>query len=174
LQSPFYRQQKERTPLGLRQLIINICRHLIKTFTAIFLHERACDGPIFWRTTVVLCSSKTITKEATEVAARFGRSPPDPGFGPVVELLGRHLHCSFNLLSIGKALASKGITTEQAPPPLLEIEPARAFGDEHMLEARMLREPGTGLQTVMTAQIVVMMKRSPIGLLASMSLSSSI
>lgn len=87
------------------------------------------------------------------MAACFERPPPDPGLGPVVELLGRHLHGSFNLLSIGKALASKGITAEQAPPSLLEIEPARAFGDEHMLEARMLREPGTGLQTVMAAQI---------------------
>jgi hypothetical protein len=84
----------------------------------------------------MLCSSKAITKEAAEGAARFGRPPPDPGLGPVVELLGRHPHYSFNLLSIRKAVASKGITTEQAPPPLLEIEPARAFGDEHMLELR--------------------------------------
>jgi hypothetical protein len=103
---------------------------------------------------LVLYSSKAITKEATEVAARFGRASPDPRLGPVVELLGRHLHCSFNLRCVRKALTCKRITTEEAPPPLLEIEPTCSFGDEHMLEARMFREPGTGLQTVMAAQIV--------------------
>ena len=89
-----------------------------------------------------------------EVTARFGRPSPDPGLGSVVELLGRHQHRAFNLIGIGKALARESITTEQAPPPLLEIEPTGSLGDEHMLEARMLRQPGTGLQTVMTTEIV--------------------
>jgi hypothetical protein len=74
-----------------------------------------------------------------QMASRFGRSSPDPRFGAVIELHRRHLHRSFNLISIGETLPSEGITTEEAPPAFLEIEPARPFRNEHMLEAWMLR-----------------------------------
>jgi hypothetical protein len=96
------------------------------------------------------------------VSTGLGRPSPDPGFRPLVELLGCHLPRPFNLLSSGKALACEGIATEQAPPTLLQIEPAGPFGNEDLLAARMLREPGTGLQTVMTAQIVSNKNKVPV------------
>ena len=96
------------------------------------------------------------------MATGLGRPSPDPGFRPVVELLGRHLHRLVNLIGIGKALACECIATEEPPPAFLQIEPTRAFGNEDVLEARMLREPGTSLQTVMTAEIVGNNKNVPV------------
>lgn len=61
-----------------------------------------------------------------QMAARLGRSSPDPGFGPMVELHRRHLHRSFNLISVGETLPSERIATEETPPPFLEVEPSRA------------------------------------------------
>ena len=84
------------------------------------------------------------------MAARFGRSSPDPGFGPVVELRRCHLHRSLDLISIGETLSSEGIATEETSPALLQIEPAGPFGNKDVLEARMIRQPGTGFQAVMT------------------------
>jgi hypothetical protein len=88
------------------------------------------------------------------MASCFGRSSPDPRFGSPIELRCGHLHCLFNLISISKALPSERIASEEAPPALLKIKPASPFGNEHVLDARVLRQPGAGFQTVMTAQIV--------------------
>lgn len=55
----------------------------------------------------------------------------------MVDLLGRHLHPSFNLISIGKTLASKRIAAEEPPPALLEIEPAGTFRNKDVLNARV-------------------------------------
>ena len=85
---------------------------------------------------------------------RFGRPSPYLGSRPVVELDGCHLHGSFNLIGIGKTLASEGIASKEAPPAFLEIEPACPLGDEHMLNARMLCEPGACFQAVMATQVV--------------------
>jgi hypothetical protein len=72
----------------------------------------------------------------------------------VIELSRRHLHRSFNLISIGKTLAREGIAAEQAPPAFLQIEPARALGNEDVLEAWVVCQPGTGCQAIVTAQVV--------------------
>jgi len=103
---------------------------------------------------LVLRSSKAIRKETMQMAARSGRPSPDPRLGSVVELRGGDLHGSLDLIGIGKALTSERIAAEEAPPTLLQIEPAGAFGNEDVLEARMVREPGAGFQAVMAAQIV--------------------
>jgi hypothetical protein len=88
------------------------------------------------------------------MASCFRRSSPDPWFGPVIELNGGHLHRTFNLISIGETLPRQRITAEEAPPALLQIEPTRPFGNEHMMQAWMVLEPGARLETVMTAEIV--------------------
>lgn len=103
---------------------------------------------------ILLCSSKAIPKAAAEMSAGLGRPPPNPGFRPVVTLLRRHLHRLFNLTGIGETLARQLITTEEAPPAFLEIEPTRPFRDEDVLEPWMLCQPGVRLQTIVTAQIV--------------------
>ncbi len=74
-----------------------------------------------------------------QMAPRFGRSSPDPRLGSPVELCRGHLHCSLDLMGIGEALASEGIAAEEAPPALLQIEPTGPFGNEDVLDARMLR-----------------------------------
>ena len=53
------------------------------------------------------------------MAARFGRSSPDPWLGSVVELDGGHLHRSLNLIGIGKTLARERIAAEEPPPAFL-------------------------------------------------------
>ena len=103
---------------------------------------------------LLLRSSKAVTKEPMQMAPRFGRSSPHPWLGSVVELHRRHLHRLFNLIGIGEALSGEGIATEETPPALLQVEPAGPFGNEDVLDAWVVRQPGTGLQAVMTAQIV--------------------
>ena len=89
------------------------------------------------------------------MAARLGRPPPHPRLGSVVELGGGHLHGSFNLIGEGCALARERIAVEQAPPPLLYIQPTGTFGNVHVLDAWVICQPaGAGFQAAMTAQIV--------------------
>ncbi len=59
-----------------------------------------------------------------------------------------------NLVRIGKALTSLGITAEETPPALLQIEPTRPCGNEDVMETRMLREPGPRLGTIVAGEIV--------------------
>jgi hypothetical protein len=57
-----------------------------------------------------------------------------------------------------------GTGAHRPPPTLLEIEPACPLGNKDVLEARMIREPGTGFQTVMTAEIVGNNEKVPFGI----------
>jgi hypothetical protein len=97
---------------------------------------------------VVLRSSKAVTKETMQMASCFERPSPDPWLGSAVELGCSHSRGLFNLLSIRKTLACKGIATEEPPPALLQVEPARPFGDEHLLDAWMFCQPSTGLGAI--------------------------
>ena len=103
---------------------------------------------------LVLRSLKAIRKETAIVAMILGRSTPDPRFGSLVELSGRDASGLFNLVRVGETLTRQAIATEQAPPALLEIEPAGSSGNEDVLQTRMVCEPGTCLQAVVTAEIV--------------------
>jgi hypothetical protein len=103
---------------------------------------------------LVLSSLNTITKESAIAAMILGRTSPDPGVGPQVELRGRHTSGLFDLFGVGKALASEGIAAEEPPPALLQIEPARPGGDEDMMDAWMIDQPGAGLETVVTGEII--------------------
>ncbi len=85
---------------------------------------------------------------------RLRRSSPDPGLGSQVELSRCDAGSLLDLLGIGKALASQGITAEEPPPALLQVEPAGPGGDEDMMDAWMLFKRGAGLQAGVTAEIV--------------------
>ena len=87
------------------------------------------------------------------MAMILGGTSPDPGVGPQIELSGGHASSLRNLIGVGKTLPGKRITTEEAPPALLQIEPAGSFGNEDMVNAGMLGQPGAGLSAVMTAEI---------------------
>jgi hypothetical protein len=112
----------------------------------------------------VLRSSKTIRKEPMQMAPCFGWSSPDPWFGPVVQLCCRHLHRPFNLIRVGKTLTSQRIAAKEAPPSLLEVEPARSFGNEDVVNEWVLRQPGAGLQAVVTTEIVRNDEDVPLGI----------
>ncbi len=67
---------------------------------------------------------------------------------------GRHADGLLDLLGIGKALPSQGIAAEEPPPALLQIEPAGPCGNEDVLDAGMIDQPGPRLEAGMTTEIV--------------------
>ncbi len=79
---------------------------------------------------------------------------PHPGLGSPVELSGGDTRGLLDFLGIGETLTSEGIAAEEAPPALLQIQPARACRNEDLMDARMPFQPGTRLETVMTAEII--------------------
>jgi hypothetical protein len=81
----------------------------------------------------MLHSSNTIHKSATQVAMRTGWTAPDPRLGAMIQLLGGKDRDLVDLLAIGEGLAGKGLPAEKTPPAFLQIEPARAFGNEDVL-----------------------------------------
>ncbi len=88
------------------------------------------------------------------MAMILGRASPDPGLRPQVELSSSNAGGLRDLLGIGKALPGQRITAEEAPPPLLQIEPTCPGRDEDVVDARMRFEPGARLETVMAAEII--------------------
>src|SRR5215470_12354335 len=111
----------------------------------------------------MLRSLNTITKEPTVMAVILGRPSPDPGLGTPVELLRRDASGLLDLFGVGKALPGKRIAAKEAPPALLQIEPARSGRNVDVMQARMPFQPGAGLQTVVTAEIVADEENVPAG-----------
>src|SRR6516225_6947804 len=103
---------------------------------------------------VMLRSLKAITKEATVVTVILGRSTPDPRLGAPIELSGGDTGGLFNLISVGKTLSCQRITSKEAPPALLQVQPTGSFGNEDVMEPRMLSHPGTRLSTVVAGKVV--------------------
>src|SRR5258708_28525892 len=58
----------------------------------------------------------------------LGRASPDPGLRPQVELSSSNAGGLRDLLGRGLALPGQRITAEEAPPPLLQIEPTCPVG----------------------------------------------
>jgi len=86
------------------------------------------------------------------MAMGLGRPSPDPGLGSVVELSGRETSGLLDFVGVGKALPSKGIAAEEPPPAFLQVEPASPGGNENMLDARMIDQPGAGFKAEMEAR----------------------
>ena len=103
---------------------------------------------------LVLSSLKTITKETPIAAMIFGWASPDPGLCANIELSSGDTGGLSNLLGIGKALSREGIAAEKPPPALLHIEPTGTRGDEDLMEARVIDQPGAPLEAGMTTEIV--------------------
>ena len=86
------------------------------------------------------------------MAMILGRASPDPGLRPQVELSSSNAGGLRDLLGIGLALPGQRITAEEAPPPLLQIEPTCPSRDKDVVDARMRFEPSARLETVMEAR----------------------
>jgi hypothetical protein len=84
----------------------------------------------------------------------LGRSTPDPGLGAPVELSSGDVRSLLNLIIGGKALSCQGITSEEAPPALLQVQPTGSFRNEDVMEPRMLSHPSTSLSTVVAGKVV--------------------
>src|SRR3954447_14501030 len=82
------------------------------------------------------------------------RTPPDPGLRSTVELVRGHRCGLLDLLGIGKALSGKGRSTEEPPPPLLEIQPTRSFRDEDLVDSGMRGQPLLNRRALVTGEIV--------------------
>ena len=65
----------------------------------------------------------------------------DPGPGTPVELQCADTPGLFDLRRTGKGLVSQSSAPKQTPPRFLEIEPTGAYGNEHLVDARMAGEP---------------------------------
>ncbi len=102
----------------------------------------------------MLHSLKAVTEETPTATRRLRRSSPDPGLGPQVELSGRDASGLLDLFGIGKTLTRQGITAEEPPPTLLQVQPARPGGDENVMDAGMIDKRGPRLEAGMTTEIV--------------------
>src|SRR4051794_7362420 len=79
---------------------------------------------------LVLRSSKQVGKTASAGSGWWRWPSPDPRFGMGVELGGGHLGGVGDLAWVGEGLPGQGVPAEDPPPGLLQVQPARAFGDE--------------------------------------------
>ena len=102
----------------------------------------------------MLRSLNAITKETPITTRDLRRASPDPGLGSEIELSGRDASSLFDLLGVGKTLSGERITAEEPPPTLLQVQPARPGGDENVMDTWMLFQPGAGLETVVTREVI--------------------
>src|SRR3954463_1994947 len=86
---------------------------------------------------LVLRSSKQVREAASARSWRWRWPSPDPRFGAGVELGGGHLGDLGDLARVGEGLPGQGVPAKDPPPGLLQVQPARALGDEHLLDPRM-------------------------------------
>src|SRR5215217_7264157 len=92
---------------------------------------------------LVLCSLDAVDEGVASVAWGRRWAAPHPRSGAGIELTGRHPGGQRDLLWSGKRLAGKGLAAKQPPPALLQIQPAGPLGDEGVLDAGMVTQPGT-------------------------------
>lgn len=81
-------------------------------------------------------------------------SAPDPGPGSGVELACCEAGGLFDLAWSGEGLAGQGSLAEDAPPAFLQVQPARADGDEDVPDSGVALQPGPGGQAVVRGQVV--------------------
>src|SRR6266508_4590455 len=103
---------------------------------------------------LVLCSLKAIHEDPSLVAWGRWWAAPDPGASAGIQLAGRHPGGQRDLLGGGKRLPGKGLAAKQPPPALLEVQPAGAFGDEGVLDAGVVGQPGPGRDAAVAGQVV--------------------
>src|SRR5215212_11233365 len=90
---------------------------------------------------LVLRSSNSVDEGAPSVARWQRGTAPDPWSGAGIQLGRGDPRGEGDLAGVGEALAGQGLAAEQPPPALLQVQPARLLGDEHLLEPRMASQP---------------------------------
>jgi hypothetical protein len=72
--------------------------------------------------------------------------------------------CSISA-GLAKLCPESRISPEKPPPALLQIEPACPFGNEDLMEARMLGEPGVGFRAQVTGQVICNHEQISLGII---------
>src|SRR5579859_5261223 len=104
---------------------------------------------------ILVLRSSTGVPKARAVQAWRGRRPsPHPRLRTGVELCGRDRRRLVNLRWISETLASVGFSASQPPPRLLQVQPARPLGDEYLVHAGMISEPGLNRRALVTGEVV--------------------
>src|SRR4051812_17503718 len=87
-------------------------------------------------------------------ARRALGAPPDPGLGAGIALLRGHVGGALKLLAISKCLPGERGTAENAPPGLLQVQPAGPDGDEDMPHAGIAGQPVLDRWALVAAAVV--------------------
>src|SRR4051812_21042082 len=91
---------------------------------------------------LVLRSSKVVNERAPPMSAGLRWTTPHPGLRPDVELFCGDPRSQFDFLGVGEALSRQSLAPKTASTPrLLEVEPARPYGYEDLLHARVVFQP---------------------------------
>jgi hypothetical protein len=101
----------------------------------------------------LLRSSKEVHQAAAQPTMQTRRTPPDPGLGAMIQLLGGQHSNLANLLGVSEGLPGEGLAAEEPPPAFWEIEPTRAFGDEDVVNPGMGLQPRDNRRTRMARKI---------------------
>src|SRR4051794_36648879 len=89
------------------------------------------------------------------MSAGLRGTTPHPGLRPEVELFCGDPPSQFDLLGIGEALSPQSLAPKTASTPrLLEVEPARPYGYEDLLHARVVFQPRPDGWALVTRKIV--------------------
>ncbi len=91
----------------------------------------------------------------------------------MIELSRGHTRGLLNLIRVGKTLSSQGITSEESPPALLQVEPAGSCRNEDLMEPWMLGEPGPRLSAAVAGEIVSDDVNVPVGIVGFDALKQS-
>jgi hypothetical protein len=102
----------------------------------------------------MLRSLNAVNKKATTRARRWRWALPDPRVSALVELLGGDTRGLVNFLMVSKGLTSQGFMAKEAPPTFLQIEPTRAFGNENLMKAWVVKQPSPNRRAGMARQVV--------------------
>src|SRR6266508_4076450 len=103
---------------------------------------------------LVLRSSKVINESSPSVAWGRWYAAPHPRAGAGIEPTGRHPGREGDLARVGEGLPGQRLTAEQPPPALLQVEPAGPLGDEGVLDAGMVGQPGPGRVAGVAGEVV--------------------
>ena len=82
------------------------------------------------------------------------RAAPDPGVGPSIELRCGHSPCFVQVSGPTEILPRQRLPPKQAPPALLQIQPAGFGRDEDLLDPWMLCQPRLNGRALVAGEVV--------------------
>lgn len=103
---------------------------------------------------LVLRSSKVVHETTSEATLGSRWTSPDPRSRSRVQVGGGNRSSLVELGRVDEALAGKRFLAEQPPPAFLEVQPAGANRDEHLLDAGMSGDPLLDRRALVAGEVV--------------------